>query len=459
MDHALFLDTMIYLHFRPVEDIKWHELLGVSAAERIVIIVPAVTLREIEDHKIDPRLRDRARAESKRLVDWLERGSPEIRPGVRIEGALTLPVVDFAEEDLNPAWNDDVLIAAILDFQRTRAPTPVTLVTDDGVLRLKAGSRGIPVLALPDDHRRPDPVDPIAKENRELKRQLQKYEAGQPKVSLQFAVGPGKRLEIVVPDVVSLSEAEIALTLETLSRKYPPGESYRATRRTPQSHKHRDPFGVTVDLLATVDAARDFEHSLRGPAGEAEIVRYDRERTAFLDKYRKYLSEERAHIHAASRQYKIRIKMVNTGSVPASDVDVRLQFPPSVFVCAVNLARQAPSPPAPPTPPRDFTARLIDDSMAANIAERRPFDIYSPRFPSMEVANVSSLSIKEVEGYVVSCHVGSVKHGLEEALPVIYLMFDGDVIPPAIQVPYKLHVGNMPAPVDGVLNIVFRVVI
>lgn len=43
MPIALFLDTMIYLHFRSVEEINWHDVIGVPPSEQIRIVAAAVT--------------------------------------------------------------------------------------------------------------------------------------------------------------------------------------------------------------------------------------------------------------------------------------------------------------------------------------------------------------------------------------------------------------------------------
>lgn len=41
----VFLDTMVYLHFVPLEQI---DLCGVLGADRVTILVPRVTLKELE---------------------------------------------------------------------------------------------------------------------------------------------------------------------------------------------------------------------------------------------------------------------------------------------------------------------------------------------------------------------------------------------------------------------------
>src|SRR5436305_645554 len=44
----LFIDTMIFLHFKQLPELKLHELFGV---DEITIVVPTVTIRELDKHK------------------------------------------------------------------------------------------------------------------------------------------------------------------------------------------------------------------------------------------------------------------------------------------------------------------------------------------------------------------------------------------------------------------------
>jgi hypothetical protein len=45
---AAFLDTMIYLHYRPVAEIDWQRVLDTA---RVDILVPRITVRELDRHK------------------------------------------------------------------------------------------------------------------------------------------------------------------------------------------------------------------------------------------------------------------------------------------------------------------------------------------------------------------------------------------------------------------------
>ena len=55
----LFLDTNIYLHYIDVEQINWDKIVGDTS---ITIVVPRITIREIDQHKDQSRRKIQKRA-------------------------------------------------------------------------------------------------------------------------------------------------------------------------------------------------------------------------------------------------------------------------------------------------------------------------------------------------------------------------------------------------------------
>jgi hypothetical protein len=94
----VFLDTMVYLHFVPLEQI---DLCGVLGADRVTILVPRVTLKELEKHKINhasARSRDRARQALALLEKHVESGLP-VHDGVAIAFIPHMPRLDWRSTD------------------------------------------------------------------------------------------------------------------------------------------------------------------------------------------------------------------------------------------------------------------------------------------------------------------------------------------------------------------------
>src|ERR1700720_561460 len=144
----VFLDTMIYLHFSSIEAIDFCEVLGASA---VTILVPRVTLRELEKHKsthTTSRTRHRAAQVLSFLESAIESKAP-IRSGVTLRFMPAMPQLDLANHDLNPAWNDDLLIASVLECRDAVPDVETVLITDDTGARLTCRYLQISTRSLP----------------------------------------------------------------------------------------------------------------------------------------------------------------------------------------------------------------------------------------------------------------------------------------------------------------------
>jgi hypothetical protein len=228
MTHAVFLDTMVYLHYKPVEEIDWHAILGVPRSDSIVIVVPGVTLREIDNHKNHTaRLRVRARQVSQSLASWQRSGTTAIRTGVTVEYELRLPAIDYVAEGLDPNVPDDELVASALAYMRTNPDISVTLVTHDSYPEIRARGFGLNVVALPDHLRKPLPEDPTERENRELRRQVEKLRSALPMLELLFDEREPKSLRVPIQDVGPLEESELNKAIADAETRYPPADDLR----------------------------------------------------------------------------------------------------------------------------------------------------------------------------------------------------------------------------------------
>jgi hypothetical protein len=459
MKHAVFLDTMVYLHYRPVEEIDWHRMLGVPSGDSVVIVVSGVTLREIDKHKNQSaRLRERARRVSERIAGWLTADHAEVRPGVAVVGALRPPDVDYAAEGLDSNSNDDVLVASALAYQRANPETGVTLVTQDVYPQMRARGLGLRALALPDDLKLPVEEDPTEKENRDLRRQLQQLQAALPVLDLQFSDSGGKSLRVVIRDVGPLTQSELAAAMAEAERQHPPVDALRP-RRAPDEARPPGPdiLGrMGASLQREVQRAREIEAAVLGPIPETEYTRYEEERVAFLAELPSYLAEVREWERMTARAFTLEMELVNTGSTPAVDIDVHWHVPDGVHVTDEDPTTDEPEPPRPPRRPRRNMDLLRDGlQMPSILGLSTPF----PPLPSFDPRpatprNVSSLDIEETESYDIRCHVRRVKHGLAEPLPTLYLQVPDDVGVRPFQISYSLHAGNLPRAVEDVLNVI-----
>lgn len=470
MTHALFLDTMVYLHYKPVEHIDWHEVLNVPRTDEVLIVVPGITLREIDHHKNHtPRLQGRAQRVAAQLETWIASGTSGIRPGVRVIPALHAPTIDFDADGFDRGVNDDVLVAAALEYQRTNAGVAVVVVTQDSYPRLIARGRGLAVQALSDDLKLPAEADSLEKENRELRRQIQQMQSARPVLTLEFASDSKQSLTVIIPSVRPLTQGELAAAVKAMEQKYPPADSFRERPASAQpdtasptaASSSALPGGLQAMLR---EAAREAEIQGRvlGPVSDREIERYADARSSFLENYAEYVQAMREFERARARRFTLELQLVNSGSVPATDVDVRIHVPDGVIVADEDDELGEPEAPKPPVRPQrgqgGLFAGLIGPLHLNDAFRVRDASYLSSHTPSRAYGpfSVSSWDIEETGSYVVSGNVGRVKHGLREALSTIYLTIPEDARIRPFQLTYSLHAANLPEAVNGTLTVLLK---
>ena len=149
------LDTNVLLHYEPPWQVNWNEVLGSKQPVRLVL--PLRVIEELDEAKYRDRdkIPQRARGLLSQLWRVLEpsKGAPaalEGKPGITVE-------VFLDDEPRRRTLDAD---AEILEQCRTlrAAGRPVSLVTADTGLSIRATALGIPVVAMPDKYLRNKPA-------------------------------------------------------------------------------------------------------------------------------------------------------------------------------------------------------------------------------------------------------------------------------------------------------------
>src|SRR5215469_18533316 len=81
----VFIDTMVFLHFQSFDQLDWPAILN---AKQVKVVVPAITIREINKHKDShslQKIRERAQTVIRKLFDLFKDASDAgVRRGVDI---------------------------------------------------------------------------------------------------------------------------------------------------------------------------------------------------------------------------------------------------------------------------------------------------------------------------------------------------------------------------------------
>jgi hypothetical protein len=142
--------TNFHLHFKLFKDIDWRV---VAVAKTVRLVIPIVTIRELDNHKnlgrhpIGHRAATRLRALQEALAGH-GRGPVSVREGVTLE-----ILVDPLRHSREPN-NDQEFLARTMIFQR-RPGGSLTIVTGDLSMTLQAEALGLSAKMLDEEHREP----------------------------------------------------------------------------------------------------------------------------------------------------------------------------------------------------------------------------------------------------------------------------------------------------------------
>lgn len=146
------LDTHVLLHFQLFTEVAWGSVLSTAPVR---VAVPLRVIDELDRHKASRRrdIAERAgvvlRHLQKRLSGLVDRPQA-LRPGVTLEIAR-VPEID-TDAYVPPVWAD-IEILDTCDATAIFAGSPVTLVTGDYGMQLRASFRGIETFVMPEDFR------------------------------------------------------------------------------------------------------------------------------------------------------------------------------------------------------------------------------------------------------------------------------------------------------------------
>lgn len=443
-----FLDTVVFLHYQPFEQINWPQVLG---ADEVVLTVAPVVIRELDRHKdgqnTTKRSKERARKVAGRLRDlWAEGPESVIGEGVTIRYIVHEPQVDYSVHGLSRDWQDDQLLASIIDVRQRGETGEIVLVTRDVGPELRARHHGIGVIRLPERLELQEEPDPSEKRIRELERELKEARHAIPKLDLRFTNGEN-RLTLRRPEPVSTAEEWIARQVAEIRQKHP-----RRGAALPKSEPEPAPSTLGALMIGNLElsrAVRDF-----GIQPE-ELERYNKDLDGFYAAWERYLRETIEHQARRERTYEIVLELVNTGTAPADDIDVFMHFPDGFDLLEKDELAEDPAPPRPPREPRT-AMQIALEGMHMPMSSYLDPGRYIPSIPRVSpLGNVSEPTIRRTNSYDVDVSVRRLKHSLSEPFDAMYIVFNSNEDVRPFRIDYRINAANAPREFTGALHVLF----
>ena len=157
---AVFPDTNIFLHCLPIHEIKWEEIF---AGRTVKLVVCLQVIDELDRHKRDSRLKERAAAALKQ-IERLAARDAIARGRVALEIFRCNPRNTSGSSVLLQPSQDAQLLDQVLDYRRENPEEEVVVVSQDYGMRLRCTPLGINSQLLDAMWERPVVEDPSTKE-------------------------------------------------------------------------------------------------------------------------------------------------------------------------------------------------------------------------------------------------------------------------------------------------------
>jgi hypothetical protein len=436
---SVFPDTNIFLHYRPLNELPWLAMLGVSDAE--IKIAPVVT-RELEEKKVFhsvPRIRQRAESALKRLHALLKQSPPRIViDNLTLEFLAKEPSNDFAAtHGLNLHIADDRLIGTMLSFRDQNPDFRCVLATGDLGLCVKASHFQIEFIEPSEEFRLPSEPDANEKEITQLKTKLRAYELASPILDVTFDNGE-KYQKFILPAPVPFPEKEIALRINELKEKYPMTQSKPAASSPSTPLLDYTPL-FTEEMRKSVEALAESLLKVNSP------LNYDSRLEEFYVEYENYLKDRFEFDELALRTIIMNVVLDNSGSRPAEDIRVLLHFPDGFLLYMDdNDGPKAPDEPSAPSKemnwfpnnfaifPRELTASKI-------------------MFPDR-----NSPKIRKTNSYEVDLPCEKLNHHFRRDFDPLYLAFNSWDSAKSFSIEYQIHAANLHSPESGELSVIIE---
>jgi len=259
-----FLDTNIFLEYEEFTQIDWRT---VTKSQNVCLVVTRINMQELDDFKYDPksqRRQRRSRSVSKKILDILQdSGTTEAevpeRPGVTLRYLTNFPNLENFRE-LKSNNNDDLMIAAILEFKATNSPVEpesIILISADTGPQLLALHYEIKSIRLDDKYQLQPEPNQTEKRLKKLEKEFAEINQ-QPKVLLEIAGSMNNDFLVIEQsqrnekqsNFLALPSHKLESQLNTVKRYYQNSKRVKVNRNSSGNSLFSTPniIGFTRDL-------------------------------------------------------------------------------------------------------------------------------------------------------------------------------------------------------------------
>lgn len=422
-----FLDTNVFLHFQPFDQIPWTKELQ---TDQVALRVPPDVIGELNKHKDGHKiahLKERAGKILRRVMKsaLTNEGRVGDSGAVTITCEQHLPGFDLEARGFDPAITDDRILAAVLDYKERHPDEHVVLVTDDPGAALRAHGYGVVPVGLSETMRIPPAPDEKQKRIRELEERVQSIEKSRPRLAMSFPGGASECTLTIEPDTVVTDAYARAYADGEVAKLAPHQTGAALQQMARKQHKLLDDE-VMSSIVKTINAAA----GVMAENARENVMRFHSRCAAYYSAIWKHTNDMR-------RTLDIRLVLENTGTVPAEDIYVRLRLPKGLIIYPQGLPTAAPVPPDPPgTSPKP--KQLSVSTTKSNLQH------------AFEYLGEQELP----EHWDIRFRLSRLNHHLTEQLTGLHVRFPTPAAVAPFDIEYRVSAGNTPDAVEGRLSVI-----
>ena len=428
----IFLDTNIFLHFQYFEQIDW---LSECASNQCKLLISPVVMDELDKKKIGTsKIGSKARKALTRFEELYEIRNPEIKENIFFEIIHQKPARSiYKENGLNFEEQDQRLLASIIAYLAGKSVKDVLLCTDDTGLRLRARELGISPLKLDAKYCLPSEQSEVEKKLKKLERENQILKSAVPQIDVEFE-NSKKFIELKINKEKAIVFEEFRSSkMKEIMKKYPAIEIPDKSLRNKRSSKDSQSIATKLAVIMAEEAGR-------------QDIAYNERLNDFYEEYEKWLTEFYELERLKRLTYEIRIFLVNSGFVPAEDIDIHLHFPDGFVLVETSELPSVGNGPEPPSKSNSMSGLSI------------PTNFNMPQVNSFDPAPIPSFNrptIEKTNSYNVNFRRNGLKHGYSQTLDSLSIVFNHENDIKNFQIEYELSAANMPEMEKGELYVKF----
>jgi rRNA-processing protein FCF1 len=421
-----FIDTNIFLHYQPFDQIRWAKELK---CDHVTLILSQIVVHELDKKKDEhpsDRIRGRARSILTRLYDKIENGG-RIDDQVELRFEESPPNIDYADLRLDRSRNDDQLIASIYAYRARYGEERVLVVTNDTGLKLKSRVHSIEVVGLRDELYIKGEADTQQKRIKQLEAENAALRQTFPALKLSFRTGGDRIAFTVSPEIRVSTEA---------------AEAWVASQVTPLVQQ---PTPVPASMIAKLNGkVPSPDLSGLSKLFAALAVGWNEQQKESIEKFRRecvrYYIDWIRYQNALRRTCHLGLWVENAGSAVAEEVFVFFTLPASVDVLPDGRI------PAEPKFPEPAGVKLAIPPTTAEQAPRKR--VVRRPVSAKLVSNDIVGSAREL-----CYHLPKVQHHVPEWLPGLAIRYHSHVAADTLVIPYRVTASNAREAVCGELRV------